>query len=221
MFARSPAIRISVIVALAGALFAVGALLLPHSPSALGEAVIGYGWAAPLAFAGLWALATPALFSGTILALASGLLFGPAWGTAVGVTGATLGALASFTIARRLGASAFARLEGRKLSRIRRVETRVAEHPFRSILFLRLMPGMPVTWLNYAVGLTRVRAAPFALASALGGCPRVFIYAALGGSVSHADTALRALSLSLIVVLGLAGAAIAVRERRRLAVAPS
>lgn len=221
MLLAKPQLRILAVLTCAGILFALAALTLPHSPSALRAAVSHYGWAAPLALIVLWTAVTPALFSGTILALASGLLFGPGWGTVIGIAGATLGGAVSFTLARRLGSGAFAQLSGRRLRHIRSVENRLAAQPFRSLVMLRLMPGMPVTWLNYAVGLTRVRLAPFILASAIGGAPRVFIYAALGGSVGHAHLVLRVVSLTLMATLALAGLALAVRERRRPAPAPA
>lgn len=217
--ARRLTFRLAALILCAVALFGLAALLLPHSPSELRSIVAGYGWAAPVVFVGLWAAVTPALFSGTILALAAGLLFGPVGGTVIGVAGATLGGLVSFAISRRVAPGAFAALTGSRLKALRRVEERVQEKPFRAILLLRLMPGMPATWLNYAVGLTRVRALPFALASAVGAAPRVFIYAALGGSLAQSGTALRALSLSLMALLAALGAIVVVRERRRVAAA--
>jgi uncharacterized membrane protein YdjX (TVP38/TMEM64 family) len=151
--------------ATASGLFLAGAIFLPHSPTGIRAAVASYGWAAPLLFVAAWTALTPALFSGTILAGAAGLMFGAGLGTAVGVLGATVGGLISFAIARRLGADAFNQLAPPKL---RRVEDRLSARPLRSLLILRLMPGMPATWLNYAVGLTRVRAGTFAVANALG-----------------------------------------------------
>ena len=75
---------------------------------------------------------------------------------------------------------------------------------------------MPATWLNYAVGLTRVRAGIFAIANALGALPRTFIYAGLGGSLTHATPLLTTLSIALFVALGVAGALVALTERRAL-----
>lgn len=173
----------------------------------------GYGWAAPLLFVAAWAALTPALFSGTILAGAAGLLFGPGLGTAVGVAGATLGGLISFAIARRCGAAAFEQVAPPKL---RRIEDRLSSHPLRSLLLLRVMPGMPATWLNYAVGLTRVRPGTFALANALGALPRTFIYAGLGGSLTHASPVVTIVSLVLFVGLAVLGALTALAERRAL-----
>ncbi len=197
----------------AAALFTVAAVFLPHSPAALTKAISGYGWIAPAVFAALWMVLTPALFSGTILAAAAGLLFGPVLGTAVGVIGGTLGGLLSCWLARRWGAAAFAALARPGLSR---VLERVNERPFRSVLVLRVMPGMPATWLNYAAGLTRIPYASFAAASALASAPRILIYAGLAGSVSHPNPRLAILSLVLFGTLGVVGVLAAMRERRAL-----
>lgn len=209
----SPRARLLLVAAIAGGLFTLGAILLPHSPGAIRQAVDGYGWAAPVLFVAAWAALTPALFSGTILAAAAGLLFGPILGTLLGVAGATLGGMISFALARRLGASAFQELAPELL---KAVQERLQARPLRSLLVARVMPGMPATWLNYAVGLTRVRGWQFALANIVGGAPRVFIYAGLGGSLSHASPLLTAISATLFVGLGAFGVVTALRERRAL-----
>jgi len=211
-----PSLKLVLIAVAAAVMFAVAALLLPHSPGALRELVASWGWAGPMLFVALWIALTPALFSGTVLATASGLLFGAPLGTALGVLGATLGALVSFGIARRWGMGAFQQLAGRRGGKLALVEERVAERPFRSVLALRLMPGMPATWLNYAVGLTRVRAGVFAVASAIGALPRVFIYVGMGAGVTHGSPVVTACSVALFVLLTLGGVVVAVRERRAL-----
>jgi uncharacterized membrane protein YdjX (TVP38/TMEM64 family) len=206
-----PRVRLFALAVTAGALFALAAVLLPHSPDAIRETVAGWGWAAPLLFVAAWTALTPALFSGTILAAAAGLLFGPALGTALGIAGATLGGVASFAIARRLGAGPFHEVAS---ARIKRIEKRIESRPMRSLLLLRVMPGMPVTWLNYIVGLTGVRARTFALANALGGAPRIFIYAGLGGSLGHGSGTVTVISLVLFVGLALVSVTCALLERR-------
>lgn len=215
MKSRSVA-RLLTMVAVAAGLFALAALLLPHSPSGIRNAVAAAGWAAPILFVAVWTVLTPALFSGTILAAAAGLLFGAGAGTVLGVAGATLGGLLSFWIARYWGRSSFQEILSRRMRRLKLVQDRVAERPFRSVLMLRLMPGMPATWLNYALGLTPVRAGTFAGANALGSAPRIFIYAGLGGSLSHASPLITGACVSLFAVLTLTGLATALRERRHL-----
>lgn len=214
----SPSGRLVTLAAIAGGLFALAAIFLPHSPDAIRHTVAGWGWVAPALFVLLWAGLTPALFSGTILAAAGGLLFGPGLGTLLGVAGATLGGLISFAIARRWGSAAFEQVAH---PRVKRLEARLEARPLRSLLVLRVMPGMPATWLNYAVGLTRIRARTFALANALGGAPRVFIYAGLGGSLSHGSTAVTVVSLVLFSGLAVIGLITALLERRGLREAPA
>lgn len=218
MFLTSPRVRLLTIAALAAVLFGLAAFLLPHSPAALRTTVEGYGWVAPLLFVALWTAVTPALFSGTILAAAAGLLFGPLVGTALGVAGATLGGLLAFVLARRLGADAFDELAGR---RVKALQERVRGKPFRAILLLRLMPGMPATWLNYVAGLARIPWRSFAAANALGSAPRVLIYAGLAGSVTHPNTILTVLSVALFAALGLLGLVTALRQRRTLLDVPA
>lgn len=217
---KRSAIRLLTLGIAAAALFAIAAVLLPHSPEGIRRAVGAVGWAAPLLFVLGWGLLTPALFSGTVLAAAAGLLFGPVAGTGLGIAGATLGGLLSFWIARYWGKSAFQDIVRRRMGRLAMVQERVRERPFRAVLVLRIMPGMPATWLNYAIGLTPVRAITFAAASALGGAPRVFIYAGLGGSLSHASPLVTGACVLLFVVLTVGGVVTALRERRHLRAAP-
>jgi hypothetical protein len=62
------------LVAVDAVAFAVGALALPHSPHVLQHAASKAGVAAPIVFALARAGLTPALCSGTLPALAAGLL---------------------------------------------------------------------------------------------------------------------------------------------------
>jgi uncharacterized membrane protein YdjX (TVP38/TMEM64 family) len=213
MLATKPWVRLSIMAASAAGMFALAALLLPHSPAGIRAAVAGYGWIAPLAFVGLWIVLTPAMFSGTVLAGSAGLAFGPALGTGLGVAGATGGALLSFAIARRWGSQSWVQIAP---ARVKPVEDHMSARPFRSVLMLRLLPGVPATWLNYAAGLMRIPARPFAVASALGAAPRILIYAGLAGSVAGPDHNLLIASVGLYVILAAAGLAVAAREHRLL-----
>ena len=85
-------------VALAG--FVAVALLLPHSPTRIGELILGLGPAAPVIALGAWLVLTPLLFPGTLLAAAGGLAFGVVGGGALAFMGAVVGGLAAFALAR-------------------------------------------------------------------------------------------------------------------------
>nr|VFJ99925.1 MAG: SNARE associated Golgi protein [Candidatus Kentron sp. LFY] len=56
-----------------------------------------------LVFMAIYAVATVALLPGSVFSLAGGALFGPVSGTFVNLTGATIGAVLAFLMARYLG----------------------------------------------------------------------------------------------------------------------
>lgn len=204
--------RLLALAAAIAALFALAALGVPHSPAGLRALVEPLGAAAPLAFALVWAALTPALFPGTVLAAASGLLFGTALGTAVSIAGATLGSVLSFGLARRFGRRAADDLAG---PRIERLQARIERRGFLAVLYARLAPGVPATLLNYAGGLTRIRLRAFAAAIALGGAPRAFAYAALGGTSGDYGSPQALAAIALIALPALGGAALLLRARLR------
>jgi len=196
------------------ALFGAAALGVPHSPDGLRALIEPLGLAAPFAFALLWALLTPALFPGTVLAAASGLLFGTVAGTAVSVAGATLGSVLAFAISRRFGSGAAAEISGPRLERL---QQRIERRGFLAVLGARVAPGVPVTLLNYAAGLSRVRLRDFAAAIAIGGAPRAFAYTALGGSGGDFGSPAAIAGIALIAIPAIAGLALVLRTRLRTA----
>jgi uncharacterized membrane protein YdjX (TVP38/TMEM64 family) len=192
----------------------VAALEVPHSPGAVRDAAAAGGATGLVAATVGWAVLTPALVSGTVLALAAGLLFGPVTGTAIGIVGATCGGVMSFLLARHAGRDALHALAGNRLERLlRRLEGR----GFLAVLAARLAPGVPATWLNYAAGLTRVRLTHFSAAIAIGGAPRTFAYAALGGSSGDLASPTAIAAIAVMVGLAAVAAAAAWRARRRRA----
>src|SRR5690242_10948751 len=62
----------------------------------------GFGPLAPFLFIPAYAIATVAFVPGSAFSLAGGALFGPWWGTAWNLAGATLGAALAFLTARYL-----------------------------------------------------------------------------------------------------------------------
>lgn len=202
--------RLLFLAVLVAAMFAFAALTLGRSPDDLREAVASFGTLAPSLFVLVWIVATPALFPGTVLGAAGGLIFGTALGVGVSVVGATLGAVASFLLARRLGHDAAQRLSG---PRIERVQARVERNGFRAVVVARAAPGVPASLLYYACGLSRVRLRQFAAGVLVGGAPRVFAYTALGGSAGDLGSATGMAAIALIAAPPLVLALFAVRRR--------
>jgi uncharacterized membrane protein YdjX (TVP38/TMEM64 family)/rhodanese-related sulfurtransferase len=121
--------------------------------AALTACVDSAGAAGPLVFMGVYALATVLFLPGSFLTLVGGALFGPVWGTFYNLTGATLGAVLAFLIARYLAAGWVQARAGGLLGRL--VQGVEAEG-WRFVAFTRLVPFFPFNLLNFALGLTRI-----------------------------------------------------------------
>jgi uncharacterized membrane protein YdjX (TVP38/TMEM64 family) len=204
--------RLLLLAASIAALFATAALGVPHTPTSFRALIAPLGAAAPLAYVLLWAVLTPALFPGTLLAAGSGLLFGTALGTAVSIGGATLGGVLSFLAARRFGRRGVEELCGPRLERL---QARIEQRGFTAVLCARLAPAVPATLVNYAGGLSRVRLRAFVAAIVVGGAPRAFAYTALGGSFGDYRSPEALVAAALIALPVLAGLAIVARALLR------
>jgi len=157
-------------------------------PVAIRNAVVGYP-AAPLVFLAMQIVASLLFIPRTLLAVAAGLLFGAWWGLFWAALGGTLGAIGGFLVARYIN-SGWLDLES--LPRIGPVLLRAERGGWRAVTALRLIPVIPHSLSNYALGLTRIRLGPYALGSFLGQLPMTIAYvdlAAAGGRLAggHAD----------------------------------
>jgi len=175
------------------------------------SAIDPLGAAAVPAFVVASALLTCALFPGPLLAAASGLLFGTALGTPVSIIAATLGGLVAFSIARFVAHDAVDALAGRRL---RDLQAWIERRGFWAVLYARIAPGIPYTLVNYVAGLTRVRIAAFAAATAIGVAPRAFAYTALGGSLDNLDSPEAIIAVATLMAMALFGLAVMRRDRR-------
>jgi uncharacterized membrane protein YdjX (TVP38/TMEM64 family) len=136
-----------------------------------------FGVWAPAGFVLLYAAGTVLFFSGALLSLAGGALFGPVWGTLWNLLSATLGATLAFLIARSLGADWLAQRLG---GRLKRLIDGVAAEDWRFVALMRLVPLVPFNLLNYALGLTGIALRSYVLASAVCMLPGAIAYTWLG-----------------------------------------
>ncbi|MDH5184341.1 MAG: VTT domain-containing protein, partial [Gammaproteobacteria bacterium] len=144
---------------------------------ALEQWISNAGVAGPLLFMLLYAIATVFFLPGSVLTLAGGALFGPVWGTLYNLTGATLGAIISFLAARYL-ASDWA--ESRAGGRLKQLKQGVESEGWKFVAFVRLVPLFPFNVLNYALGLTRISAWHYTIASFVFMLPGAIAYTYLG-----------------------------------------
>lgn len=208
--------RLALLAVPAAIAFAAAALLLPKSPSGLRDLLLGgqLGLLAPLIALVAWAVLTPALFPGTVLAGASGLAFGSLGGTALAWGGAVLGGLVAFVLARTVAREHVERVVMRR-RKLARVSLLLERRGFAATLAARLMPGVPATALHYAAGVSPVRTPAFLAAMAIGALLRTVPYALLGQGLGSGSPLLLAVGGASIVLGGLGGGVLVWQLRRQ------
>jgi len=112
------------------------------------------------------------------ISVVAGSLYGFSAVFCVGA-GSLLGALLSFTIARRYGKGY---VEGRfNPEGIRSINEFVDGHGFTAIFLSRLFPWVSFDLVSYAAGITEISYRRFFLATLLGMIPGTILYVELGG----------------------------------------
>lgn len=131
------------------------------------------------------------------IALAAGAVYGHVVGTIYIVTGAGVGAIIAFAIARFAGHELARKFLGDNLS----LGRLGSQNALTTIVFVsRLIPFMSFDLVSYAAGLTAIKLWRFALATLLGLMPVSFILAHMGSEIvesSHGDV------IVIILIIGL------------------
>jgi uncharacterized membrane protein YdjX (TVP38/TMEM64 family)/rhodanese-related sulfurtransferase len=172
--------------------------------AALEQWVQNAGLAGPLVFMLIYAIGTVFFLPGSVLTLAGGALFGPVMGTFYNLTGATVGAVLAFLVARYLASEWVEQKTG---GRLKQLKQGVEGEGWRFVAFVRLVPLFPFNLLNYALGLTRIRLSHYLIATYLFMLPGAIAYTYLGyagreavaGSEGLIQKALLALALLAVV----------------------
>jgi uncharacterized membrane protein YdjX (TVP38/TMEM64 family) len=169
------------------------------------SAIIGSYKAAPLVFLALHIVASLVFVPRSLLGVAAGLVFGMWWGLAWAALGSVIGAVAGFLLARYLHVGLFDPAQWRRLSVIL---ARVERGGWRMVTLFRLVPVIPHSLSNYALGLTRLRLGDYALGSLLGQLPLTIAAVELGAAGERAMRG--AADWLLPTIIGLAALALTV-----------
>ncbi|KUN16863.1 hypothetical protein AQJ23_42600 [Streptomyces antibioticus] len=210
----SPWSRLSLLVAL---LLAAASTVLLFEPQRL----LADGWppqlggaAAALVFAGAYGLCAVAFVPRPLLNLAAGALFGSQLGIGAALAGTVLGAGLAFALGRVLGQDALRPLLRGRL--LQGADSQLSRHGFRSMLAIRLFPGVPFAAANYCAAVSRMGYVPFLLATALGSIPNTAAYVVAGSRASAPTSPAFLIAMAVIAVPALVGAAVAWRKRSHL-----
>lgn len=136
--------------------------------------VEGLGIFGPVVFILAYAAAVVAFVPASLLTLGAGAIFGLGPGTLYVFVAATLGSCMAFLVSRYAARAAVERkIEGN--DKFAAIDTAVAAEGRKIVFLLRLSPVFPFNLLNYALGLTKVSFADYAMAS-FGMIPGTLLY---------------------------------------------
>lgn len=206
-----PALRLGGLGVAVVSVFLIVAVSGSLSADRVRDWIDGLGVIGPIAFVVVGVALSCVCFPGPLLAGAAGLLFGTALGTPVAILSATLSALAAASISRFVAGDAVERIGGR---RIRLLAAFLERRELLSVLYIRLLPGVPYNLANYALGLTRISMLAIAAATAIGTAPRTFAYVALGGSFGDFSRPETIVAVAIIVVMWIGGLAAGIAQSR-------
>lgn len=135
-------------------------------------------WAGPL-YVIAYVLAATLGLPITLLSIVGGALFGAGRGLILAWTGAMVGTLTAYTLARSIGQRPVRRFLGRHhlLDRVRK------RSDFWTLLRLRVLPVAPFAVLDYVAGLVGVSLRVLVLATAVGILPTMAAYTYAGAEL--------------------------------------
>jgi uncharacterized membrane protein YdjX (TVP38/TMEM64 family) len=210
----SPWSRLALLVVL---LAAAASTVLLFEPQRL----LAHGWppqfggaAAAVIFAAAYGLCSVAFVPRPLLNLGAGALFGSQLGTGAALTGTVLGAGIAFGLGRVLGQDALRPLLRGRL--LKAADGQLSRHGFRSMMAVRLFPGVPFWAANYCAAVSRMGWVPFLIATALGSVPNTAAYAVAGARASSPTSPAFLIAMALIAVPALIAAVVAWRKRHHL-----
>jgi uncharacterized membrane protein YdjX (TVP38/TMEM64 family) len=141
----------------------------------------GHGALGVIAYILVYAVATVLFLPGWIFTVSAGLIYGIFGGTAVALTGATLGASLAFLVARYLVRGKVEQAAHGN-EKFKAIDEAIDKNGWKIIALLRLSPLIPFNVSNYLYGVTRIGFWPYFLSSLVGMLPGTMLYAYLGAA---------------------------------------
>lgn len=165
----------------------------------------------PLAFLAAYVVVTVFPFPRTAFTLAAGLLFGPLLGATLAVLASAISALIALLLVRALGW---------RLGRLVRHPTtdslnaRLRQRGWPAVVWLRLIPAVPFSVLNYAAGASAVRVLPYTVATFVGLLPGTLAVVILGDALTGRVNPLLVLVSFITAGIGVTGLILEARAAR-------
>lgn len=151
------------------------------NPETLRLKISSYGVIAPLIFIAIYMIAPALMMPGLPITVAGGVLFGPIWGVVYVSIGATIGSTIAFFIGRYMGRD-FIMDKLKDSKKLKELDEQVNLKGWKIVAITRLIPLFPFNLLNYAFGLTSIKARDYIWASFIFMLPGIAAYVVFSSS---------------------------------------
>jgi uncharacterized membrane protein YdjX (TVP38/TMEM64 family) len=131
----------------------------------------------------------------TLLIAVTGIVFGPAYGSAYAIIGSLLSASATYGIGHWLGRETVQKMLGQRINNLSR---RIARRGVLAMVVVRMLPVAPFTVVNVVAGASHIRFRDFLIGTALGMLPGITMTVTF---VHHLAEAVRNPSMGTVAVL--------------------
>lgn len=200
---RNFIIKIAVLISIAGLFLLLNKMYFNLKPEDIQKWVEGFGIWAPVIFMGIFAVRPFTLIPLSIIALSSGLIFGPYMGTLYNIIGTVIGAATSFAAIRIFMDEVHIKDDSKQT--LKECKNDLEENGFKSVLMLRLIPALNFDLLTFFCAKMRVVWWKFLLATMVGTIPGSFMFGYFGSSLLKLKPLnLFILAGVLLVMVGLA-----------------
>jgi uncharacterized membrane protein YdjX (TVP38/TMEM64 family) len=198
----------------AAAVILVALVLLVPLPTAvqLRDWATSMGPWFPLAFLAANIVVTVFPFPRTAFTLAAGLLFGPALGIGLALVASTVSAVIALVLVRAAGWQLNRLVQH---PRVDALNARLEQRGWLTVLSMRMIPAVPFSVLNYAVGASAIRLLPYTLATVVGLFPGTAAIVIFGDALTGHVSPLLFLISVCTASLGVAGLIYEIRGHRR------
>ncbi|MDX1582610.1 MAG: VTT domain-containing protein [Thermoanaerobaculia bacterium] len=173
-------------------------------------------WYAPLAFIGILVIGSTCFIPVTLFILAGAFFWGWIEGGFYSLVGAAIAAAISFELSRYVFGDLAAKLFRKHLKWFHEMLDNAG---IRSVMLLRLVPGIPFPMFNFGAGLTSLRSRDYMIGSSIGLAVPVFIVsfstdAVLAGTLSRGDLGWRIVVAALLLAFLVIGVPLLVKRFR-------
>ena len=120
-------------------------------------------------------------FPAEFVAIANGMTYGPVWGTVITWSGAMLGALIAFGLARKFGRPFVERMVAKR--DWQRLDDWAAKDGWQVVLVARFIPVIAFNLINYTAGLTRLTWWQFTWTTGVGILPLTVLMVVMGDNI--------------------------------------